>query len=81
MTELKRSRGATAGGKGAEAVAAAPQAYGDLLEYCHGDASTTWGGLRIADGHPQIYNTTWFELGACRPPPVRPDPALCVGCR
>jgi alpha-N-arabinofuranosidase len=37
--------------------------YGDLVEYCYGNASTQWGQLRIKDGHPGIYNVTTFELG------------------
>eukprot|EP00937_MAST-01D_sp_MAST-1D-sp2_P006106 g6106.t1 len=36
---------------------------GDLVEYAWGDATTTWGRQRIADGHPAPYNVTWFELG------------------
>ena len=35
----------------------------DLIDYCHGGADTTWGAKRIADGHPQPYNVTTFELG------------------
>ena len=34
------------------------------VEYCWGDAQTTsWGQRRAADGHPQPYNITVFELG------------------
>ena len=33
-----------------------PEAMGDLVEYCHGNESTTWGKQRIADGQPEIYN-------------------------
>jgi len=39
------------------------QDWADLVEYLFGDSSTTWGAQRIADGHPQVYNATWFELG------------------
>ena len=37
--------------------------WADLVEYAFGDASTYWGRRRIADGHPTIYNLTYFELG------------------
>ena len=33
------------------------------MEYCHGDSTTAWGRQRIADGHPEPYNVTHFELG------------------
>jgi alpha-L-arabinofuranosidase len=39
-------------------------AYGDLVEYCWGNASTALGRQRIADGHPSVYNVTYWELGA-----------------
>ena len=39
------------------------EAYGDLLEYCHGDNSTEWGRLRISDGHPAPYDVHIFEIG------------------
>ena len=35
----------------------------ELVEYMYGDASSTWGKQRIADGHPNTYNVTHFELG------------------
>jgi len=38
-------------------------AYGDLLEYCHGDDGTEFGKLRHDDGHPDIFNVSIFELG------------------
>jgi hypothetical protein len=34
----------------------APSDMADLVEYCHGNASTTWGAIRIADGHPEPYD-------------------------
>lgn len=38
--------------------------WGDLVEYCWGDAeATTWGRRRAADGHPSVFNITVFELG------------------
>ena len=54
------------------AICCSPEDMGDLVEYCWGDDSTTWGKQRIADGHPQVYNVTWFELGACVRSKVRP---------
>ena len=30
------------------------------VEYCWGDASTTWGAMRIADGHPAPYRVNTF---------------------
>ena len=40
-----------------------PEYFADLVEYMHGDSSTEWGRVRIADGHPKPYNVTHFELG------------------
>ena len=37
--------------------------WADLVEYLYGDASTAWGGQRIADGHPQPYFLDTLELG------------------
>ena len=39
------------------------QDYADLVEYCWGDASTSWGARRVADGHPAVYDIRVFELG------------------
>jgi len=33
------------------------------VEYCWGNATTNWGAQRIADGHPEPFNVTTFELG------------------
>ena len=59
------------------------EAYGDLVEYCYGNAATEWGRKRIVeDGHPEIYNVTHFELGsesaayACAPVAV----TVCLVC-
>jgi alpha-L-arabinofuranosidase len=49
------------------------QAMGDLIDYCHGGADTTWGKRRIADGHPAPYNVTWFELGNEQYNPLYPE--------
>jgi alpha-L-arabinofuranosidase len=35
----------------------------DLLEYCNGSASTTWGAKRAANGHPEPYNLKYIEIG------------------
>jgi len=41
-----------------------PQDAADFVEYCWGDANTTWGSRRIADGHPDVYNVTHVEVSA-----------------
>jgi len=41
---------------------------GDLIEYAWGDASTTGGRQRIADGHERPYKVRFFELGNVRTP-------------
>ena len=43
-----------------------PLDWADLVEYCFGDESTAWGKRRIADGHPEVYNVSVFELGTSR---------------
>ena len=40
-----------------------PQDMADLVEYLYGDAHTTWGRQRIADGRTKPYETKFFELG------------------
>jgi len=35
----------------------------DEIEYVTGDASTTWGARRIADGHPAPFPLHWVEIG------------------
>ena len=40
-----------------------PQDYADLVEYCLGNASTIWGALRHADGHPAEYELSRVEIG------------------
>jgi alpha-L-arabinofuranosidase len=40
-----------------------PSYFADLVEYAVGDASTVWGALRIADGHPGKYEPYAWELG------------------
>ena len=35
----------------------------DAIEYANGDASTTWGARRIANGHPEPYHLKFVEIG------------------
>jgi len=35
----------------------------DLLEYCKGSPSTTWGAKRAANGHPAPYKLKYIEIG------------------
>jgi alpha-L-arabinofuranosidase len=35
----------------------------DAIEYANGDASTTWGAKRIANGHAEPYNLKFIEIG------------------
>eukprot|EP01052_Picozoa_sp_SAG31_P030295 SAG31_NODE_3095_length_4682_cov_2.946542_8_plen_209_part_00 len=48
---------------GDEACDLSSEAYGDLIEYCYGDEGTAWGQQRHKDGHPAVFNVTFFELG------------------
>ena len=34
----------------------------DWMEYCNGDATTTWGAIRAANGHPEPYNVKYWEI-------------------
>lgn len=34
----------------------------DWIEYCNGDATTKWGGKRVANGHPEPYNVKYWEI-------------------
>ncbi|WP_445195885.1 family 16 glycoside hydrolase [Tamlana sedimenti] len=34
----------------------------DWMDYCNGDVSTTWGAKRAANGHPEPYNVTYWEI-------------------
>jgi len=34
----------------------------DWMEYCNGDATTTWGSVRVANGHPEPYNVKYWEI-------------------
>ena len=35
----------------------------DLIEYCNGDVSTTWGAKRAANGHPEPFGIRLLEIG------------------
>jgi alpha-L-arabinofuranosidase len=35
----------------------------DALEYANGDASTTYGAMRAANGHPEPFNIKYIEIG------------------
>ncbi len=35
----------------------------DAIEYANGDATTTWGARRIANGHPEPYHLKFIEIG------------------
>ena len=35
----------------------------DAIEYANGDASTTWGAKRAANGHPAPFNLKYIEIG------------------
>lgn len=35
----------------------------DLIEYCNGAASTTWGAKRAAAGHPKPFNLKYLGIG------------------
>jgi alpha-L-arabinofuranosidase len=34
----------------------------DWVEYCNGPASSTWGAVRAANGHPEPYNVRYWEI-------------------
>jgi Alpha-L-arabinofuranosidase C-terminal domain len=54
------------------------QDFIDLVEYCWGDATTYWGARRIANGHPGVYNLTFFELGNEQYSPLYVDQVLAM---
>lgn len=35
----------------------------DAIEYANGDATTTWGAVRAAAGHPEPFNMKFIEIG------------------
>jgi len=35
----------------------------DLIEYCNGPVSSTWGARRAANGHPKPYHLKYIEIG------------------
>jgi len=40
-----------------------PQNAADLVEYCNGDAKSTWGARRAANGHPAPYGVKYWQIG------------------
>ena len=34
----------------------------DWMEYCNGPADSKWGKIRAANGHPEPYNVTYWEI-------------------
>lgn len=40
-----------------------PADMADFVEYVNGDAATTWGARRVADGHPEPFDIHRIELG------------------
>ena len=55
------------GGSPALPACCAPEDMADLIEYCWGNASTTWGQKRIEDGHVAPYKLRYIELGNGKP--------------
>lgn len=55
------------GGSPALPACCAPEDMADLIEYCWGNASTTWGQRRIEDGHIAPYKLRYIELGNGKP--------------
>jgi alpha-L-arabinofuranosidase len=39
------------------------QSAGDLVQYCNGEAATTWGAKRAANGHPAPYGVHYWQVG------------------
>lgn len=35
----------------------------DWMEYCNGPATSQWGKVRAANGHPEPYNVKYWEIG------------------
>ena len=40
-----------------------PQNAADLVEYCNGNARTSWGAKRAANGHPAPYAVKYWQVG------------------
>ncbi len=40
-----------------------PQSAGELVEYCNGAAGTTWGKVRVQNGHPEPYVVKNWQIG------------------
>lgn len=48
---------------GCSPACCAPEDMADLVEYCWGNGTTTWGQQRIQDGHADPYQLQYIELG------------------
>ncbi len=55
----------------------------DLVAYCNGEAGTTWGAKRAANGHPAPYRVHYFQIGneisGNNPDYLRQFPAFVAG--
>jgi alpha-L-arabinofuranosidase len=40
-----------------------PQDMADMVEYLNGAATTSWGAVRAANGHPEPYGVRYIEIG------------------
>jgi alpha-L-arabinofuranosidase len=40
-----------------------PQDMADMIEYLNGSATSKWGAMRAANGHPAPYNVKYIEIG------------------
>ena len=47
----------------ADITCCSPSDMADLIEYAWGNSTTTWGKVRISDGHPAPYQLRFIELG------------------
>lgn len=46
-----------------EGRGATPQLAADWVEYCNGPASSKYGAIRAANGHPEPYRVRYWEVG------------------
>ncbi|MDR3404132.1 MAG: alpha-L-arabinofuranosidase C-terminal domain-containing protein [Chthoniobacter sp.] len=44
-------------------LADGPESAADLVQYCNGDATSTWGAQRAAHGHPAPYHVKYWQVG------------------
>lgn len=48
----------------------------DFIEYANGDADTTWGGRRAANGHPEPFRLRYIQIGNEEHSPIDGLPKL-----